>query len=148
MFVSTFTSECRDSFFPLYKISLMATLIFALWDTWCLKQFLCNDIFILCIILPPSTLFIFAMNNGWFGVLLFLTFFCMCFFNFFNLFSQILRHDKIDDKTGAVSSVQVQVRNIKLGISTFWSLEKFECKLAAMKELYEVSNTLSKIRFC
>ncbi|KFP69509.1 Kinesin-like KIF14, partial [Acanthisitta chloris] len=51
------------------------------------------------------------------------------------------RHDKIDDKTGTVSSVQVQVRNIKLGIATFWSLEKFECKLAAMKELYEVSNT-------
>ncbi|NWS98904.1 KIF14 protein, partial [Mionectes macconnelli] len=47
------------------------------------------------------------------------------------------RHDKIDDKTGSVSSVQVQVRNIKLGIATFWSLEKFECKLAAMKELYE-----------
>ncbi|XP_013046153.3 kinesin-like protein KIF14 isoform X1 [Anser cygnoides] len=47
------------------------------------------------------------------------------------------RHDKIDDKTGTVSSAQVQVRNIKLGIATFWSLEKFECKLAAMKELYE-----------
>ncbi|NWS65965.1 KIF14 protein, partial [Crotophaga sulcirostris] len=46
------------------------------------------------------------------------------------------RHDKID-KTGTVSSVQVQVRNIKLGIATFWSLEKFESKLAAMKELYE-----------
>ncbi|NXH35808.1 KIF14 protein, partial [Myiagra hebetior] len=47
------------------------------------------------------------------------------------------RHDKIDDKTGAVCSIQVQVRNTKLGITTFWSLEKFECKLAAMKELYE-----------
>ncbi|XP_010178863.1 PREDICTED: kinesin-like protein KIF14, partial [Mesitornis unicolor] len=47
------------------------------------------------------------------------------------------RHDKIDERTGTVSSVQVQVRNIKLGIATFWSLEKFECKLAAMKELYE-----------
>ncbi|KAJ7412012.1 Kinesin-like protein KIF14 [Pitangus sulphuratus] len=53
------------------------------------------------------------------------------------------RHDKIDDKTGAVSAVQVQVRNIKLGIATFWSLEKFECKLAAMKELYE-SNDRNK----
>ncbi|NXP69209.1 KIF14 protein, partial [Chloropsis cyanopogon] len=52
------------------------------------------------------------------------------------------RHDKIDDKTGTVSSIQVQVRNIKLGITTFWSLEKFECKLAAMKELYEVSNSV------
>ncbi|NWR01424.1 KIF14 protein, partial [Paradoxornis webbianus] len=53
------------------------------------------------------------------------------------------RHDKTDDKTGTVSSVQVQVRNIKLGITTFWSLEKFECKLAAMKELYE-SNDRNK----
>ncbi|NWH31418.1 KIF14 protein, partial [Chloropsis hardwickii] len=53
------------------------------------------------------------------------------------------RHDKIDDKTGTVSSIQVQVRNIKLGITTFWSLEKFECKLAAMKELYE-SNDKNK----
>ncbi|NXP49511.1 KIF14 protein, partial [Heliornis fulica] len=52
------------------------------------------------------------------------------------------RHDKTD-KTGTVSSVQVQVRNIKLGIATFWSLEKFECKLAAMKELYE-SNDRNK----
>ncbi|NXT08792.1 KIF14 protein, partial [Prunella fulvescens] len=53
------------------------------------------------------------------------------------------RHDKTDDKTGTVSSIQVQVRNIKLGITTFWSLEKFECKLAAMKELYE-SNDRNK----
>ncbi|XP_015492350.1 kinesin-like protein KIF14 [Parus major] len=53
------------------------------------------------------------------------------------------RHDKIDDKTGTVSSIQVQVRNIKLGITTFWNLEKFECKLAAMKELYE-SNDRNK----
>ncbi|NXK46385.1 KIF14 protein, partial [Chauna torquata] len=51
------------------------------------------------------------------------------------------RHDKIDDKTGTVSSVQVQVRNIKLGIATFWSLEKFEGKLAAMKELYESNDS-------
>ncbi|NXV87168.1 KIF14 protein, partial [Calonectris borealis] len=51
------------------------------------------------------------------------------------------RHDKIDDKTGTVSSVQVQVRNIKLGIATFWSLEKFEFKLAAMKELYESNDS-------
>ncbi|NWI35872.1 KIF14 protein, partial [Picathartes gymnocephalus] len=53
------------------------------------------------------------------------------------------RHDKIDDKTGTVYSIEVQVRNIKLGITTFWSLEKFECKLAAMKELYE-SNDRNK----
>ncbi|NXW29849.1 KIF14 protein, partial [Phaetusa simplex] len=59
--------------------------------------------------------------------------FCLFFFKL----SQILRHDKNDDKTGTASSVQVQVRNIKLGIATYWTLEKFECKLAAMKELYE-----------
>ncbi|XP_010128504.1 PREDICTED: kinesin-like protein KIF14 [Chlamydotis macqueenii] len=47
------------------------------------------------------------------------------------------RHEKIDDRTGTASSVQVQVRNTKLGIATFWSLEKFECKLAAMKELHK-----------
>ncbi|NXO75918.1 KIF14 protein, partial [Sitta europaea] len=52
------------------------------------------------------------------------------------------RHDKID-KTGTVPPIEVQVRNIKLGITTFWSLEKFECKLAAMKELYE-SNDRNK----
>ncbi|NXA84151.1 KIF14 protein, partial [Thryothorus ludovicianus] len=51
------------------------------------------------------------------------------------------RHDKLDDKTGTASSIQVQVRNIKLGITTFWSLEKFECKLAAMKELYESNDS-------
>uniref|UniRef100_G1N2M9 Kinesin-like protein KIF14 n=1 Tax=Meleagris gallopavo TaxID=9103 RepID=G1N2M9_MELGA len=51
------------------------------------------------------------------------------------------RHEKTDDKTGSVSSVQVQVRNIKLRIATFWSLEKFECKLAAMKELYESNDS-------
>ncbi|NXI57236.1 KIF14 protein, partial [Chloroceryle aenea] len=51
------------------------------------------------------------------------------------------RHDKIDDKTQTAASVQVQVRNIKLGIATFWSLEKFECKLAAMKELYESNDS-------
>ncbi|NXQ59767.1 KIF14 protein, partial [Anthoscopus minutus] len=53
------------------------------------------------------------------------------------------RHDKIDDKTGTMSSIQVQVHNTKLGITTFWSLEKFECKLAAMKEIYE-SNDRNK----
>ncbi|XP_030785629.1 kinesin-like protein KIF14 isoform X2 [Rhinopithecus roxellana] len=44
------------------------------------------------------------------------------------------RHD-ISDKSS--SDTSIRVRNLKLGISTFWSLEKFESKLAAMKELYE-----------
>ncbi|NXE08945.1 KIF14 protein, partial [Lophotis ruficrista] len=51
------------------------------------------------------------------------------------------RHEKIDDRTGTVSSVQVQVRNTKMGIATFWSLEKFECKLAAMKELHKSNDS-------
>nr|XP_003938295.1 kinesin-like protein KIF14 isoform X1 [Saimiri boliviensis boliviensis] len=44
------------------------------------------------------------------------------------------RHD-VSDKSS--SDTFIRVRNLKLGISTFWSLEKFESKLAAMKELYE-----------
>ncbi|XP_049714360.1 kinesin-like protein KIF14 isoform X1 [Elephas maximus indicus] len=46
------------------------------------------------------------------------------------------RHD-VSDRGSSETSVQVRVRNLQLGISTFWSLEKFESKLAAMKELYE-----------
>ncbi|XP_021572800.1 kinesin-like protein KIF14 isoform X2 [Carlito syrichta] len=42
------------------------------------------------------------------------------------------RHD-----VSGSSDTSIRVRNLKLGISTFWSLEKFESKLAAMKELYE-----------
>ncbi|XP_062971229.1 kinesin-like protein KIF14 [Cynocephalus volans] len=44
------------------------------------------------------------------------------------------RHD-VSDKGG--SDTSIRVRNLQLGISAFWSLEKFESKLAAMKELYE-----------
>ncbi|XP_067394403.1 kinesin-like protein KIF14 [Emydura macquarii macquarii] len=53
------------------------------------------------------------------------------------------RHDISEKGNGAEPSVRVQVRNIKLGIATFWSLKKFEYKLAAMKELYE-SNSSNK----
>ncbi|XP_072804900.1 kinesin-like protein KIF14 isoform X2 [Vicugna pacos] len=42
----------------------------------------------------------------------------------------------VPDKGGG-SDTCVQVRNLQLGVSTVWSLEKFESKLAAMKELYE-----------
>ncbi|XP_021053461.1 kinesin-like protein KIF14 isoform X2 [Mus pahari] len=44
------------------------------------------------------------------------------------------RHDASDKGR---SDTSVRVRNLQLGISTFWSLEKFESKLAALKELYE-----------
>ncbi|KAL2771090.1 kinesin-like protein KIF14 isoform 2 [Daubentonia madagascariensis] len=50
------------------------------------------------------------------------------------------RHD-VSDKGS--SDTSIRVRNLKLGISTFWSLEKFESKLAAMKELYE-SNGINR----
>ncbi|KAF3823243.1 hypothetical protein GH733_010679 [Mirounga leonina] len=51
------------------------------------------------------------------------------------------RHD-VSDK-GSSSDTSVRVRNLQLGISTFWSLEKFESKLAAMKELYEMNGNLT-----
>uniref|UniRef100_A0A8C8UN64 Kinesin-like protein KIF14 n=2 Tax=Peromyscus maniculatus bairdii TaxID=230844 RepID=A0A8C8UN64_PERMB len=47
------------------------------------------------------------------------------------------RHDTSDRGR---SDTSVRVRNLQLGISTFWSLEKFESKLAAMKELYEIDS--------
>ncbi|KAB0377462.1 hypothetical protein FD755_011906 [Muntiacus reevesi] len=42
----------------------------------------------------------------------------------------------VSDK-GSSSDTCIRVRNLQLGVSTVWSLEKFESKLAAMKELYE-----------
>ncbi|XP_039185565.1 kinesin-like protein KIF14 isoform X1 [Crotalus tigris] len=47
------------------------------------------------------------------------------------------RHDVMAQQNG----LQVQVRNIRLGVATYWSLEKFEDKLAAMKEAYETNTT-------
>ncbi|KAJ1173511.1 hypothetical protein NDU88_005343 [Pleurodeles waltl] len=52
-----------------------------------------------------------------------------------------VRHDLLDKENVAGAPVQVHVQNTKLGISTFWSLEKFEYKLAQMKELYESNNS-------
>uniref|UniRef100_A0A8C0HG58 Kinesin family member 14 n=1 Tax=Chelonoidis abingdonii TaxID=106734 RepID=A0A8C0HG58_CHEAB len=51
------------------------------------------------------------------------------------------RHDISEQGNGTGPSVKVLVRNLKLGIATFWSLEKFEYKLAAMKELYETNSS-------
>ncbi|KAJ8384537.1 hypothetical protein AAFF_G00204520 [Aldrovandia affinis] len=46
------------------------------------------------------------------------------------------RHELYDkDRGDGEGEFQVQVQNIKLGISTFWSLEKFQSNLAAMREL-------------
>ncbi|XP_043092888.1 kinesin-like protein KIF14 [Puntigrus tetrazona] len=40
-----------------------------------------------------------------------------------------------EESEGGDARLQVQVQNTKLGISTFWSLEKFQSNLAAMREL-------------
>ncbi|KAJ8376171.1 hypothetical protein SKAU_G00067510 [Synaphobranchus kaupii] len=46
------------------------------------------------------------------------------------------RHELSDkDRRDGEGELQVQVQNTKLGISTFWSLEKFQNNLAAMREL-------------
>ncbi|XP_051977519.1 kinesin-like protein KIF14 [Xyrauchen texanus] len=54
------------------------------------------------------------------------------------------RHEATDKENGGRDSeLQVQVQNTKLGISTFWSLEKFQSNLAAMREI-EQGETASK----
>uniref|UniRef100_UPI00398F1CA4 kinesin-like protein KIF14 n=1 Tax=Pristiophorus japonicus TaxID=55135 RepID=UPI00398F1CA4 len=54
------------------------------------------------------------------------------------------RHEEPDDINKSIqTTIQVHVKNTKLGISTFWSLEKFEWKLAAMRELSQ-GNTNSR----
>lgn len=46
------------------------------------------------------------------------------------------RHEAADKEVeGGDAQLQVQVQNTKLGISTFWSLEKFQSNLAAMREI-------------
>ncbi|KAG8436568.1 hypothetical protein GDO86_007614 [Hymenochirus boettgeri] len=47
------------------------------------------------------------------------------------------RHEITDKENVPTNPVQIQVKNLKLGIVTFWSVEKFEYKLAAMKDMYE-----------
>ncbi|XP_043555674.1 kinesin-like protein KIF14 isoform X1 [Chiloscyllium plagiosum] len=52
------------------------------------------------------------------------------------------RHEESDNENKSIQTpIRVQVKNTKLGISTFWSLEKFECKLIAMRELYQQDST-------
>ncbi|XP_029110826.1 kinesin-like protein KIF14 [Scleropages formosus] len=46
------------------------------------------------------------------------------------------RHENSDkESTGRGNELQIQVQNTRLGISTFWSLEKFQNNLAVMREL-------------
>ncbi|XP_051550144.1 kinesin-like protein KIF14 [Myxocyprinus asiaticus] len=52
------------------------------------------------------------------------------------------RHEVTDkENCGGDVELQVQVQNTKLGISTFWSLEKFQNNLAAMRELEQGEST-------
>ncbi|XP_059533241.1 kinesin-like protein KIF14 [Myotis daubentonii] len=55
------------------------------------------------------------------------------------------RHEAPDG--GGGPGPRVRVRNLRLGVSTLWSLEKFESKLAALKELEE-SNCQCEDLFC
>ncbi|EPQ19451.1 Zinc finger protein 281 [Myotis brandtii] len=55
------------------------------------------------------------------------------------------RHEAPD--RGGGPGPRVRVRNLRLGVSTLWSLEKFESKLAALKELEE-SNCQCEDLFC
>ncbi|XP_063796207.1 kinesin-like protein KIF14 [Pseudophryne corroboree] len=47
------------------------------------------------------------------------------------------RRDVTNKENLPGNALEIQVKNIKLGIVMFWSVEKFEYKLAAMKDLYE-----------
>ncbi|XP_037351641.1 kinesin-like protein KIF14 isoform X2 [Talpa occidentalis] len=58
--------------------------------------------------------------------------------NKFKKYYVFSRHDLSEKGSSGLS---IRVRNLQLGISTFWSFEKFESKLAAMKELYESNNS-------
>eukprot|EP00063_Salmo_salar_P030467 XP_014005302.1 PREDICTED: kinesin-like protein KIF14 isoform X1 [Salmo salar] len=53
------------------------------------------------------------------------------------------RHEGSEKKCGE-GELQVQVKNTKLGISTFWSLEKFQSNLAAIRELDQGDRSASK----
>lgn len=49
------------------------------------------------------------------------------------------RHESSDNENLEQSGLlQVRVQNTKLGISTFWSLDKFQNNMAAMRELEQV----------
>ena len=44
--------------------------------------------------------------------------------------------------------MQVRVQNTKLGISTFWSLERFQNNMASMRELEQVEGTMVTMHLC
>ncbi|XP_072245431.1 kinesin-like protein KIF14 [Leuresthes tenuis] len=51
------------------------------------------------------------------------------------------RHESSDNENPEQGAVQVRIQNTKLGISTFWSLEKFQNNMAAMRELVQGDST-------
>lgn len=53
--------------------------------------------------------------------------------------SLICRHESCEvENQGQGGPPQVRVQNTKLGISTFWSLDKFQNNMAAMRDLEQV----------
>ncbi|XP_051233248.1 kinesin-like protein KIF14 [Dicentrarchus labrax] len=51
------------------------------------------------------------------------------------------RHESSDENLEQGGLLQVRVQNTKLGISTFWSLDKFQNNMAAMRELEQGDST-------
>ncbi|CAB1314346.1 unnamed protein product [Coregonus sp. 'balchen'] len=56
----------------------------------------------------------------------------------------VFRRHEGSEKKGGEGELQVQVQNTILGISTFWSLEKFQSNLAAMREVDQGDRITSK----
>lgn len=68
---------------------------------------------------------------------------CICYVYFRrSIFSFGFSFRHVVSDKGSSSDTCIRVRNLQLGVSTVWSLEKFESKLAAMKELYEVCSII------
>ncbi|MEQ2217841.1 Kinesin-like protein kif14, partial [Xenoophorus captivus] len=51
------------------------------------------------------------------------------------------RHESSETENTQQGGIQVRVQNTKLGISTFWSLDKFQNNMAAMRELEQGDST-------
>ncbi|CAG5864166.1 unnamed protein product [Menidia menidia] len=51
------------------------------------------------------------------------------------------RHESAENENPEQGAVQVRVQNTKLGICTFWSLDKFQNNVAAMRELEQMEST-------
>ena len=65
---------------------------------------------------------------------LFTVFLCIYILNFIS-FSLISFYLKME--------VKIRLNNTKLGITTVWSLQKFEAKLMQMREVYQVKQVVT-----